>query len=201
MGKLDVKKQQKREALLNTAFDLFTVKGLNKTSISDIVQKAGVAKGTFYLYFEDKYDLCNKLIAHKASQLFGRAYLAMMAESIDNIEDKIIFIVGHIVDALENDKLLLTFVSKNLSWGIFKAALTSPPKTGDVDFYHVYLKMLEDDSVTFREPELMLFFIIELVSSSCYSSILYQEPLPLSDLKPYLFRHVRSIIQSHKAEG
>ena len=55
MGKAAENKQQKREALLNTAFKLFTTKGLHNTSIADIVEQAGVAKGTFYLYFKDKY--------------------------------------------------------------------------------------------------------------------------------------------------
>ena len=62
MGKLDVKKKLKHESLLNTAFDLFTSQGIYKTSISDIVKKAGVAKGTFYLYFTDKYDLIKILL-------------------------------------------------------------------------------------------------------------------------------------------
>lgn len=198
MGKLDIKKQQKREALLNTAFDLFTSKGLHKTSISDIVQQAGVAKGTFYLYFEDKYDLCNKLIAHKASQLFAKAYTSMQQEAFMDIEDKILYLVNHIIDSLENNKTLLTFISKNLSWGIFKAALTTPPQSGNVDFYHIYLHMLQNGEVTFKEPELMLFFIIELVGSSCYSSILYEEPVPIEQLKPYLFCHIRAIIAQHK---
>lgn len=51
MGKVDENKKQKREALLNTAYELFTTKGTNATAISDIVRQAGVAKGTFYLYF------------------------------------------------------------------------------------------------------------------------------------------------------
>ena len=59
MGKIDNNKKYKKETLLNTAFDLFTTKGINKTSISDIVDNAGVAKGTFYLYFSDKYDIRN----------------------------------------------------------------------------------------------------------------------------------------------
>ena len=54
MGKIEVNKKQKKESLLNTAFSLFTSKGFQKTSISDIVDNAGVAKGTFYLYFSDK---------------------------------------------------------------------------------------------------------------------------------------------------
>ena len=49
MGKLEVNKKKKKDALFNTAFDLFTTKGLTKTTISDIVNQAGVAKGTFYI--------------------------------------------------------------------------------------------------------------------------------------------------------
>ena len=73
MGKVDVNKQQKESSLLKTAFEFFTTKGFSKTSISDIAGKAGVAKGTFYLYFKDKYDIRNKLVAHKSSQLFLNA--------------------------------------------------------------------------------------------------------------------------------
>ena len=65
MGRVEENKKKKKEALFRTAYELFTTKGINSTAISDIVEKAGVAKGTFYLYFKDKYDIKNKLIAHK----------------------------------------------------------------------------------------------------------------------------------------
>ena len=52
MGKLELNKKKKKDALFNTAFELFTTKGLTKTTISDIVNQAGVAKGTFYLYLK-----------------------------------------------------------------------------------------------------------------------------------------------------
>ena len=48
MGKLELNKKRKKSALYNTAFELFTTKGLAKTTISDIVENAGVAKGTFF---------------------------------------------------------------------------------------------------------------------------------------------------------
>ena len=57
MGKLEANKQQKLTSLLNTAFNLFTTQGVTKTSIAEISQKAGIAKGTFYLYFKDKYHM------------------------------------------------------------------------------------------------------------------------------------------------
>ena len=54
MGKLDEKKKQKRESLLVSAFSLFTSKGINDTSIADIVKHAHMAKGTFYLFYPSK---------------------------------------------------------------------------------------------------------------------------------------------------
>ena len=73
MGKLELNKKRKKSALYNTAFELFTTKGLAKTTISDIVENAGVAKGTFYLYFKDKYDIKNKLTAFKTHELFEKS--------------------------------------------------------------------------------------------------------------------------------
>ena len=115
MSKLEINKQKKRDALLNTAFELFVSKGIQKTSISDIVEHAGVAKGTFYLYFTDKYDLRNKLISHKANQLFQAAYLSMRQEKPESFEDQVIFLCSHIIDCLEAAPSLLILISKHLN--------------------------------------------------------------------------------------
>ena len=60
--------EEKKNALLQTAFDLFRDKGFAKTTISDIVSDAGLAKGTFYLYFKDKYELHDILIMKKSKK-------------------------------------------------------------------------------------------------------------------------------------
>ena len=66
MGKVDENKHQKMDALFQSAYDLFLNQGIEKTSISDIAKKAGVAKGTFYLYFADKYEIRDRLIGQPA---------------------------------------------------------------------------------------------------------------------------------------
>lgn len=197
MGKVDINKQRKKEALLNTAFDLFTSKGINDTSISDIVNKAGVAKGTFYLYFRDKYDIRNLLISHKSSQLFMSAHTDMLKANIDKMEDKIVFVINHIIDDLVKDKKMLNFISKNLSWGFFKKALMSTDNSSDVNFLEIYKTIINESEDDYKDPEIMLFMIIELVSSTCYSTILYSEPVSIEELKPYLEAAVRGIIRSH----
>lgn len=197
MGKVDINKQRKKDALLNTAFDLFTSKGINDTSISDIVNKAGVAKGTFYLYFRDKYDIRNLLISHKSSQLFMSAHTDMLKANIDKMEDKIVFVINHIIDDLVKDKKMLNFISKNLSWGFFKKALMSNDNSSDVNFLEIYKTIINESEDDYKDPEIMLFMIIELVSSTCYSTILYSEPVSIEELKPYLEAAVRGIIKSH----
>ncbi len=198
MGKIESNKQQKEDSLLNTAFHLFTTKGLSKTSIAEISEKAGMAKGTFYLYFKDKYDIRNKLISHKSSQIFLNAAEAMKQEQIENFEDRIIFLCDHIINQLSENQILLNFISKNLSWGIFKEALTTNIQKEDIDFKEVYYKILKESGIEFRDPEVMLFLIVELVSSTCYSTILYKEPISIEELKPDLYQVIRSIIENHK---
>ncbi|MBO5575263.1 MAG: helix-turn-helix transcriptional regulator [Ruminococcus sp.] len=198
MGKLDINKKKKENSLLDTAFELFTTKGLAKTSISDIVSKAGVAKGTFYLYFKDKYELRNRLIAHKSSQMFKKAIEQMKQTDMEHdFETDIIFVVDNMINQLCENKTTLSFISKNLSWGVFKNALTSGGNSKDVDFTDVYNMIIENAPNTVKEPEIMVFMIIELVSSTCYSAILNSEPCGIGELKPYLYSSIKHILHDH----
>lgn len=195
--KLESNKKQKKEALLNTAFELFTSKGIQKTSISDIVEKAGVAKGTFYLYFSDKYDIRNKLISHKASQLFKNAYKQMLSSHIQDFEDQVIFIANHILDQLSKNKSMLSFISKHLSWGMFKNVLTAATAEGDVSAYTMYEHLIQTSGHNFKDPEIMIFTILEMVSGISYNTILYSQPVTLEEIKPYVYTLIRQIIHNH----
>ena len=125
MGKSELNKQKKREALLNTAFELFTTQGTNKTTINNIVEAAGVAKGTFYLYFKDKYDIRNKLIAHKASRIFSIADEALSKTQLTELAERIILLADTIIETFNVAMSLLMFISIYLSWGLFKYELIS----------------------------------------------------------------------------
>lgn len=199
MGKVDENKQQKKERLLETAFSLFTSKGMAKTSISDIAAAAGVAKGTFYLYFRDKYDIGDKLIAHKSSCLFRHAIQRLDESDAESVEDQIIVIIDDVLDQLQADPLLLRFINKNLSWGIFKNALNQPDAKEDMDYLaHFYNLLHKAPGVEWVEPTIMLYTIIELVGSTCHSVILDRDPIDLEHYKPFLYQTVRSIIRNHQ---
>lgn len=168
MGKVETNKKQKNTTLLQTSFELFTEKGFTKTTISDIVNRAGLAKGTFYLYFKDKYDLRDRLVTYKTSQLFGNAHTALIEQNIQGFENQMFFVIDHIIDRLEKEPKLLQFISKNLSWGIFKNAFEKTVPENSRQFYDYYQDMLTQNHISCENQELMLFTILELVGSTCY---------------------------------
>lgn len=199
MGKIDENKKQKRDALLNTAYDLFTTKGIQSTAISDIVKRAGVAKGTFYLYFKDKYDIRNNLVAHKTRELFDNAGKEMLGRQIMGLENQLIFIIDHIINVLVKDLPLLNFISKNLVMGALRSTLITG-KDSDDEIYERFLKMVAMDEYEYADVDVMLFTIVELAGSAGYNSILYKEPVPIDEYKPFLYRAVRLIIESHRVK-
>ena len=198
MGKVDENKQQKSDALYRSAYDLFIEQGIEKTSISDIAKYAGVAKGTFYLYFTDKYELRDRLIAKITGNLFLAAWQALESSHTPQFEDRLIFIVDYILERMKENKPMLRFISKNLSWGIFKQAILQSNDEEEINVKELYRNhLLENPVVKLRDPETMMFLIIELASSTSYSTILENDPMPFEDLKPYLNASIRAIIKNH----
>ena len=203
MGKAETKKHKKLNTILDSAFELFTLQGVEKTSIAEISEKAGVAKGTFYLYFHDKLELKNRLIYHQSSKLFKEAAAALDQVTACSgvqmkFEDKLVFISDYVINELSRNPLLLSFIAKNLSWGVFKNALTANSEDDEVNFKEIYYKILTEEETKFKDPEIMLFLIVELFGSACYSSILFHEPAEIDEIKPHLFNTIRAIIREHE---
>ena len=200
MGKIDENKRKKKEALFNTAYELFTTKGITSTTISDIVEKAKVAKGTFYLYFTNKYDIKNKLVVHKTQELFDAAGAALEKEQIHGLEDQMIFLIDHLINSLKDDNALLNFISKNLVMGALRSTLLTG-ENSDREIYNHFLELVAADDYEYKDVDVMLFTIVELAGSAGYNSMMYEEPIPIDDYKPFLYRTVRLIIRSHRADA
>src|ERR1700727_2455048 len=55
-------KAERRQQILNHARDVFAKRGYYAAKIDDIVAAAGIARGTFYLYFEDKRAIFEEIV-------------------------------------------------------------------------------------------------------------------------------------------
>jgi len=59
----------RRQEILSVAGELFQNQGYVHTTVDSIIQKAGVAKGTFYYYFKSKEEILDALVREKVDQL------------------------------------------------------------------------------------------------------------------------------------
>lgn len=102
----------RRQQILDRARDVFAKKGYHLAKIDDVVAAAGVARGTFYLYFHDKRSIFEELV----SRFFQRVALAVASIDTDQpIEPQIRANFSRLLDVFLGDpgmaKILLTDVT------------------------------------------------------------------------------------------
>ncbi len=74
--------EEKRYLIENVALNEFAEHGFNNASINRIVEKADIAKGSFYQYFEDKGDLFKHILTR-----IGEEKLAYITPALQNPAD------------------------------------------------------------------------------------------------------------------
>jgi AcrR family transcriptional regulator len=62
MGRREDKKAEKRQRIETVALQLFLDQGYDRTSIEQIISGSDIARGTFYLYYDDKFTLFEQLL-------------------------------------------------------------------------------------------------------------------------------------------
>ena len=61
----------RREAILSAALDEFAERGFEAARLDDVAKRAGIAKGTIYLYFRDKETLFQELLRAMLTPIIG----------------------------------------------------------------------------------------------------------------------------------
>ena len=87
MARIVKDRDERRSELIACAQRLFCAKGYENTSVRDIVDEVGVAKGTFYYYFHSKQAILEALVAELSAQLLV-LYEAIVADETLNAIQK-----------------------------------------------------------------------------------------------------------------
>ncbi|MFZ0888748.1 MAG: TetR/AcrR family transcriptional regulator [Candidatus Binataceae bacterium] len=69
-----MERQARRAQVLRHAKRIFARKGYHRTNVADIIARAHIARGTFYLYFQNKKDLFEELLKQVLNEVSSRIY-------------------------------------------------------------------------------------------------------------------------------
>jgi len=125
-----VEKEKIRAKLLEAGRSCFLRYGLKKTTIEDLVKLTGIAKASFYLFFESKEALFVEVIMAEMPAMMDRLMSASFRRT-DDTRDALILLMKAIVHEIETNELTRILLDdpmeiERLAAGIdFKAILQS----------------------------------------------------------------------------
>jgi AcrR family transcriptional regulator len=96
-------KAERRQQILSVARDVFARRGYHAAKVDDIVAAAGVARGTFYLYFQDKRAIFGEIVDRTIARI-GIAIVRVLLD--DRATTKILLTDALGVDPAFDQKLL-----------------------------------------------------------------------------------------------
>lgn len=145
------------------AVDLFLKKGVDDTSVNDIVRKAGIAKGTFYLYFQNKDDLINAVFEKFGEEFFQK----IVVQNKDN--PKITNIAEAVLRYFNENRMFLIELRKNMNahreYPYFKKTISA--------FSKVILNFLNlDDRYPITQLDAYSEILMSTIFDICYRLII-----------------------------
>jgi AcrR family transcriptional regulator len=106
-----MERQARRAQVLRHAKRIFARKGYHRTNVADIISRAGIARGTFYLYFQNKKDLFEELLEQVLSELSARVLRLRIAPDnphpVEQLRSNLRRVVTYVLDERELTDILL----------------------------------------------------------------------------------------------
>lgn len=166
------------ESILQAAEELFLKDGFDKTTVEDIVQRAGIATGSFYDYFPNKTAMALALLESVSTEIAGDARKYFMEFGRETIEESLPKVVRRIFHRYKRHKNILI----NLVNEVPELRATAENYSVDRLIYRaslIYLQIYQDD---FGGKDLRLVHgIMNLVYSSAIKTYLSDAHPPFEE--------------------
>lgn len=182
--------EDKRKRIEESAAKLFMEKGIEQTSVNDIVKDARLAKGTFYNYYKDKTALIDEIIVKKnVTMLHDMMDYAWQKSQKDKVNCADIFLQQLIRFYKENPNVLRMInrsfhMQRNRDY--FIAQIREHIHHFD-EFLHAIQRESEEANETLNRFLLMM----EITGFVCYNAIFYQQPDDIEHVAKLLYDNMR----------
>lgn len=189
------KRKEKENKISEAAMSSFREKGIEVTSIRDIMSRTDLGLGTFYLYFRDKKDLEQRIVLDIMTELFYEAESTCVDA---DPKKRYISFINYIIDHLVADPLELQLFSNNLNWALY-AKIENDDRYKETDnnlqFILNKYSSLFNDELSESERLFILSLTIQIVLSTCESALMPDSVLSIEEMKPALYKIVDRIFR------
>lgn len=103
-------REARRAQILESALQVFSERGYHGASVSDLVAAAGVARGTFYLYFDSKDAVFRELLDELLDHLRGSVVGVDLSPGAPDLEVQLVGTVERILRTVESNRALTRII-------------------------------------------------------------------------------------------
>lgn len=194
MSYLDEKKKDNKLQIIQSAVKMFEKKGVDKTTIRDIMSNTDLGLGTFYSYFKDKEDLKEQIVLKKLTDLVVETEKKCTQE--DHIESFISFL-DYIIDYYIANPFEFELVASNLNWALY-AKVENDKRFSETDTALKYIlkkySQLFSKEYSDSQKLYILSLTIETVISTCKLAIRKDSILSIDEMKSVLVGVIKQIL-------
>ena len=104
------KRERRRQMVLDSALRVFSDNGYHQTRIADILEEAGIARGTFYLYFDSKNAIFHELLDLLLERIGENVVGVDLSEGAPPMRDQLLATVRRVFGKFREDPALAKFV-------------------------------------------------------------------------------------------
>lgn len=194
--RLTAQGQERKQQLLDRAAELFAERGFAETRVADIVRAAGVAKGLFYWYFENKEALFRELVELNRLRLRQHQATAMDrdAEPLLQIRQGTEASVRYMASYANFFALLEV---ENLDKQ-FADELRKGTEIHTRDMAALLRRGIADGTIRDENVELLAYGIVSTVGLYGHFHRTGRMPIPVDDLAAFVGRFVVCSLASHE---
>jgi TetR/AcrR family transcriptional repressor of mexJK operon len=187
------KSEEKHDAIVDAASDLFLARGLKATSMDAVAEKAGVSKQTVYSHFKNKEELFREVIQTKVES-YGFAEAAL-PENRDLRET--CFIIGQrFMDLLLDEEVVAmhrVVIGESVDYpAIAKLFYETGPGTAIKAVAKFLEKQMEHKRLTADDPHYAAVLFLNMVRGHYQMQLLMGMKLTASG--EYLTAHIRKAV-------
>ena len=104
--------KSKKEQILDMSFSLFLEKGYDNTSISDILSKLDIARGTLYYHFESKEAIMDAIIERSAKKIVEEAKAIVLQKGLSVHEKIFLLFYESSMRRLSGGELMIDYLNQ-----------------------------------------------------------------------------------------
>lgn len=196
MATVEENKTEKRSKLMEAAHSLFTSgSALKPPTIDEVVKMAGVAKGTFYLYFKDKYDLMDQLFLKKLAECVNSALFKTRQQLAGRqVEDakRVNAFLDNVFMYIDENKAFLPLIRDRVS-SCYRLML----KGREAELKEAYdslVKLFLRHGFTEYESEMNIYMLVSMLAPVSCDSAIQGEPYKLDEIKSGMQRLTNKLL-------